>query len=162
MSLYGVNTDSPDALRTAYAEIERVGARQALRNRLARMREAEARMREAEEAERRQRLLEAERLKAQEAVARFKAEREAAIRRRLSSGKTSGAITREVLDANPDVTLADLTGPSRRQRIVDVRQLVMFRLGRETGLSTTQIGKLLNRDHSTVVYAIHKLAGQSK
>jgi chromosomal replication initiation ATPase DnaA len=112
VSLYGVNTSDPDALRTAYAEIERVGAHQALRNRLRRIREAEE------------------------------------------------TIIREVLDANPGVTLADLVGPSRLQRIVDVRQLVMFRLSREAGLSTPQIGKLLNRDHSTVVYAIHKLAGR--
>ena len=52
-------------------------------------------------------------------------------------------------------TLEDILGKSRLKRLVAVRRLCILML-RERGYSTTEIGRLLARHHSTIVHAINK------
>lgn len=145
MSLYGVTTDDPDALRAAYAEIELVGPRQALRNRLARMREAdEQRERERREAARQ---LTAERY-VELVTQSFSTGRPYSNRRR--------EIIQQVLDAHPGLTVDDLRSASRLAKHVRPRQLVMRRLHAELGLSLSEIGAMFNKDHTTVMYAVQR------
>lgn len=55
------------------------------------------------------------------------------------------------------VSLPDITGPSRRAPIAKARRMAMWRLSRETRLSTTQIGRMFGgRDHSSVSCALKK------
>ena len=52
-------------------------------------------------------------------------------------------------------TVADILGPKRRRHLVFVRNLCVFML-RDKGYSTTEIGRIMNRDHSTIVHALNK------
>lgn len=52
-------------------------------------------------------------------------------------------------------TVADILGKSRFKRVVAVRRLCILML-REKGYSTTEIGRIMNRDHSTIVHALNK------
>lgn len=65
---------------------------------------------------------------------------------------------RGVLEATADtfgVAVADLTGPSRAQSIVAARQAAMLILRDHIPwLSCEEIGRLLRRDHSTVLYGV--------
>ena len=55
---------------------------------------------------------------------------------------------------NPD----ELKGKSRHKQIVVPRQMAMFLLREEAHLSTPDIGRLLNRDHTTVLHALKQVA----
>ena len=55
------------------------------------------------------------------------------------------------------VPMAELRGRRRDPRTVRARDLVCARL-RAAGLSLPTIGRLVNRDHSTVLYALRKMA----
>jgi chromosomal replication initiator protein len=52
-------------------------------------------------------------------------------------------------------TVADILGPSRHRHLVSVRNRCVFML-RDKGYSTTEIGRIMNRDHSTIVHALNK------
>lgn len=52
-------------------------------------------------------------------------------------------------------TVEDMLGKSRFKRVVAVRRLCVLML-REKGYSTTEIGRIMNRDHSTIVHALNK------
>jgi chromosomal replication initiation ATPase DnaA len=52
-------------------------------------------------------------------------------------------------------TLNDILGPSRTKPLVSVR-LECIKTFRDRGLSTPQIGRILNRDHTTIVHALNK------
>jgi hypothetical protein len=52
-------------------------------------------------------------------------------------------------------TVEDILGPSRLKRLVAVRRLCIIML-REKGYSTTEIGRLMNRCHTTIVHALNK------
>lgn len=54
-----------------------------------------------------------------------------------------------------DVNVEDIVGPSRLRRICEARWATM-RAMEARGLSTTRIGQLLNRDHSTVVHGLRR------
>lgn len=65
---------------------------------------------------------------------------------------------REILDRVArlhDVTVDDMTGPSRMRHICEARWAAMREL-RASGKSTPRIGQLLHRDHSTVVHGLRK------
>lgn len=51
-----------------------------------------------------------------------------------------------------DRSLDDVCGKSRKQEIVYTRMTIAYFLRRCTTLSTTEIGKLINRDHSTIIH----------
>ena len=52
-------------------------------------------------------------------------------------------------------TVEDILGPSRLKHLVSVRNRCVFML-RDKGYSTTEIGRIMNRDHSTIVHALNK------
>lgn len=54
-----------------------------------------------------------------------------------------------------DVDVEDITGPSRVRHVCEARWAVMREL-RAAGKSTPRIGRLLNRDHSTVVHGLRR------
>jgi chromosomal replication initiator protein len=58
-------------------------------------------------------------------------------------------------------TVEALLGRDRSQKIAEPRQVAMYLLRKETDASLPQIGEVLGgRDHSTVMYAIDKIAAQ--
>lgn len=54
-----------------------------------------------------------------------------------------------------DVSIEDITGPSRERHICRARWEAM-RAMRDRKLSTIRIGQLLNRDHSTVLHGLRR------
>lgn len=54
------------------------------------------------------------------------------------------------------VSLNQLLSDSRKRNVVRARHEAMQRLYTETNMTTAQIAGMLNRDHSTVSYAIAK------
>jgi chromosomal replication initiation ATPase DnaA len=50
-----------------------------------------------------------------------------------------------------------ILGRSRKTEIVYGRQLAAYGLRRGVGLSYPKIGRLLNRDHSTIIHSVRKL-----
>ena len=55
-----------------------------------------------------------------------------------------------------------LLGPSREAAIVDVRRSAAKALWQELGMSTTQIGKLLNRNHASIQNLIHNRKAETR
>ncbi|HEY1295902.1 MAG TPA: chromosomal replication initiator protein DnaA [Chloroflexota bacterium] len=51
----------------------------------------------------------------------------------------------------------ELKGKSRHKQIVEPRQIAMFLLREDAHLSTPDIGRLLNRDHTTVLHAVKQI-----
>lgn len=49
-------------------------------------------------------------------------------------------------------SLDDVCGKSRNQDVVYTRMTIAYFLRRHTILSTTEIGRLINRNHSTIVH----------
>lgn len=54
------------------------------------------------------------------------------------------------------VSVDDIMGKSRAPRFADPRHIVMWMLRRE-GLSYPQIGRLFNRDHTTIMYGCRRV-----
>lgn len=54
------------------------------------------------------------------------------------------------------VTVGDIQGPNRSRPIVMIRHFAMWLIRRETNLSLTQIGRLFNLDHTSVLYGINR------
>jgi chromosomal replication initiator protein len=55
-----------------------------------------------------------------------------------------------------------LTGPRRDKKTAIARQIAMYLLREDLNLSFSEIGRLLgNRDHSTVTYAVSKVASDA-
>jgi chromosomal replication initiation ATPase DnaA len=52
-------------------------------------------------------------------------------------------------------TVEDILGRSRHKKLVAVRLWCVLML-RHKGYSTTEIGRIMNRDHSTIVHALNK------
>jgi len=56
------------------------------------------------------------------------------------------------------VTVDDLQGKFRHKQIVGPRQIAMYLLREDAHLSTPEVGRLLNRDHTTVLHGIKQIA----
>lgn len=68
--------------------------------------------------------------------------------------------TRKIMDACAyefGVSVQDLTGHSRRKKMADARQCAMWLMKTVAGRSFAQIGRAMNRDHSTAVHAAQKV-----
>ena len=52
-------------------------------------------------------------------------------------------------------TVEDIIGPRRFKHLVTVRRKCIWML-RDKGYSTTEIGRIMNRDHSSIVVALQK------
>ncbi len=55
------------------------------------------------------------------------------------------------------ISLCEIRGSSRRAELVAARHEAMWRMKRELRLSSTQIGRYFNRDHTSVLHAVWKL-----
>lgn len=58
-----------------------------------------------------------------------------------------------------DVDLLDLLGRSRKKAFVLARHKAMFEVRKQLGFSTLRIGRIFDRDHTTVVHALKKFEG---
>lgn len=54
------------------------------------------------------------------------------------------------------VSVEEIKGPRRTREIVQVRDCVIRRLRDEMGLSLVAIGRILNRDHTTIVASLKR------
>ena len=54
-------------------------------------------------------------------------------------------------------TVEDILGKSKVRPLVEVRRKCVVRL-RKKGYSTTEIGRIMQRDHSTIVHSLQKMA----
>jgi chromosomal replication initiator protein len=54
-----------------------------------------------------------------------------------------------------DYTVEDVLGKSKLKGLVAVRRKCVVML-RDKGYSTTEIGRIMNRDHSTICHALQK------
>jgi len=61
--------------------------------------------------------------------------------------------------ANTGVDKREIMGGSRQRHICHARHLAMYMVSIGTGKSSTQIGKLFNRDHSSVLFGIKRITG---
>lgn len=61
---------------------------------------------------------------------------------------------------NFQVTPEDLTSRRRDKKTVLARQVAMYLIKQQNGCSLAQIGEEFGRDHSTVIYACEKIAGE--
>lgn len=50
-----------------------------------------------------------------------------------------------------------IIGPSKKREIVRIRHLAMYRARVETGRSYPDIGRMFNRDHTSVISACRKM-----
>jgi len=57
-----------------------------------------------------------------------------------------------------NVSIEDLSGPTRAQQIALARQIAMYLCRELTPLSLPKVGELVSRDHTTVMYAHKKIA----
>lgn len=56
-----------------------------------------------------------------------------------------------------DYTAEDIIGKNRCRKLVEIRRKCAVML-REKGYSTTEIGRIMNRDHSTIVHSLKIMA----
>lgn len=59
-----------------------------------------------------------------------------------------------------DVTIPGMIGPSRNAKIVMARQIAQYLLRSELKMPLKAIGKLFNRDHTTIIHSIKYINGQ--
>lgn len=59
-----------------------------------------------------------------------------------------------------DVTIPGMTGTSRNAKIVMARQIAQYLLRSELKMPLKAIGKLFNRDHSSIIHSIKHINGQ--
>lgn len=87
---------------------------------------------------------------------------------RRKVGQAGGALARQikrpvrvaeilgVVSGYFGVTLAEMTGPDRRRRIVTARHVAAWCL-RRSGFSFVDIGLALNRDHTTIMASVRRV-----
>lgn len=79
--------------------------------------------------------------------------------RRIPANVPVRAKTRESLGymlAAYDLTWKEIVSPCRKQKLVVPRRAIIWCL-HCAGLSSTQIGRVLNRDHSSIIYALKEI-----
>jgi chromosomal replication initiator protein len=85
-----------------------------------------------------------------------------ALRDLVAPGPTSGGVTSSaILTAVAryfGVKVDDLKGRSRHKQIVAPRQIAMYLLCEDARLSTPEVGRLLTRDHTTVMHGFKQIA----
>lgn len=55
------------------------------------------------------------------------------------------------------MTFIDMAGQAKSQKFVDCRFEIYYRLRRELGLSLTQVGRMLNKDHTSVLHGYRRM-----
>lgn len=66
----------------------------------------------------------------------------------------TGQVIMEIVAAEAGLTVADIKSASRNTAIVRARQRAMYEMAKHTYLSSSYIGYLIHRDHSTVLHGI--------
>jgi hypothetical protein len=56
-----------------------------------------------------------------------------------------------------EVTVDDMLSTSRRQEVVEARQVASYVSHRLFGVSCTQVGRAMNRDHSTILFSVGRV-----
>lgn len=74
-------------------------------------------------------------------------------------GKPSMRLIAEAVAVDGGYTLACLRSPDRRRMIAAVRQKAMAAVYASGHFSLPQVGAFFNRDHTTVLYAVRRVAG---
>ncbi|MBV9582819.1 MAG: chromosomal replication initiator protein DnaA [Chloroflexi bacterium] len=84
-----------------------------------------------------------------------------ALRDLVAPGPSGGSVTPSAIllavGRFYGVNADDLKGKSRHKQIVEPRQMAMFLLREDAHLSSPDIGRLLNRDHTTVLHALKQV-----
>jgi len=83
------------------------------------------------------------------------------VKRTLGSNKknlTADEVIKSVMDTT-GIGRVDLLGTSRSKHIVKARHLAMALIRKHCGMSYPQIGRIFNRDHTTILYAVRKIEG---
>lgn len=65
-------------------------------------------------------------------------------------------IIKEEADQNR-ITVDYLLSDTKTNKLVKIRHYTIWRARKETGMSFSQLGKIFNRDHSSVIHAYYKL-----
>jgi len=70
--------------------------------------------------------------------------------------KKADEIIREVCE-HAGISYESITNKVRTRNLTKHRHFAMWRVRNEAGLSYSEIGRIFNRHHASVLYAIHKL-----
>lgn len=71
--------------------------------------------------------------------------------------------TRRILEeeaARAKTTIDQIKGHSRKSHIVAARWAVMRRLRNDLGMTLSQVGRVVNRDHTSVLYALERMGAR--
>lgn len=71
--------------------------------------------------------------------------------------KARSSVITDIVFAHFDVLKADILGPCRLKRFVYPRQVSMYLLRILLRLSLPEIGRIMHRDHTTVMHAVRKI-----
>ncbi len=77
------------------------------------------------------------------------------------SNVSNGKEIFQVVAKNYNLSIDSLKGESRKATIVEARHIVIYFLREIEGRSFTEIGQLLNRDHTTVLYGYNETKKKS-
>ncbi len=75
-------------------------------------------------------------------------------------GQISVEMIRDFIAGQYQVTINDLQSKSRKQSITFPRQVCMYLARKQTEFPLSDIGRALNRDHSTVVHAVRTITNK--
>ena len=84
-------------------------------------------------------------------------EQEVLVDSRGMTPRQSNMMEMEAIAKEYDYTVEDVLGKSKLKALVAVRRKCVVML-RSKGYSTTEIGRIMQRDHSTIVHALQKMA----
>jgi chromosomal replication initiation ATPase DnaA len=77
----------------------------------------------------------------------------------VDKGWSKSARAREIIRICADkngLTVDTILSPQRTQKVAEARQQAMWLVARETSMSLAEIGRIFDRDHTTVIYAIQR------
>lgn len=60
------------------------------------------------------------------------------------------------------VTVDDIVSDSRRNVVIKARQIAVWRMRNELGLTLNQIGNFVNKDHTTIIHACRRVEDMIK
>lgn len=120
--------------------------------------EREQRAMAVREAEReRQRLLKKQADEAAARIAKLEDERRARLEKAVAAQQILGADIGRAIAATHGYLWTDILGPSRNRALVKVRQECIRAVAdARTDLSLPQLGRIFNRDHTTILHALRK------
>lgn len=75
-------------------------------------------------------------------------------------GQLSVEMIRDFIAVQYKVTINDLQSKSRKRAVAFPRQVCMYLARKHTGYALADIGRALNRDHSTVVHAVRTISAK--